>query len=71
MNNNYKTDLIKSLNKLTNTEFIDNYKSRTLKHFSNVEESKKELTTEDVLEINKKNETKSLNKKKKKIKNNK
>ena len=63
MNNNYKTDLIKSLNKLTNTEYIDNSKSRTLKHYSKVEDSKKELSTKDVLEVNNKNETKSLNKK--------
>jgi hypothetical protein len=70
MNNNYRNDLVKSLNKLTNTEYIDNSKSRTLKHFSKVEESKKELTTKDVLEVNK-NESKSLNKNKKKIKNNK
>ena len=67
MNNNYKTDLVKSLNKLTNTEYIDNSKSRTLKHFSKVEESKKELTTKDVLEVK---QTKSLDKKNKKIKNN-
>ena len=67
MNNNYKTDLVKSLNKLTNTEYIDNSKSRTLKHFSKVEESKKELTTKDVLDIK---QTKSLDKKNKKIKNN-
>ena len=67
MNNNYKTDLVKSLNKLTNTEYIDNSKSRTLKHFSKVEESKKELTTKDVLEVK---QTKSLDKKNKKMKNN-
>lgn len=65
MNNNYKTDLIKSLNNLTNTEYIDISKSRTLKHFSKVEESKKELSTKDVLEVSK-NESKSLNKKTKK-----
>ncbi len=70
MNNNYKTDLVKSLNKLTNTEYIDNSKSRTLKHFSKIEESKKELTTKDVLDIGNINERKSLNKNKKKIKNN-
>jgi hypothetical protein len=67
MNNNYKTDLVKSLNKLTNTEYIDNSKSRTLKHFSKVEESKKELTTKDVLDVK---QTKSLDKKNKKMKNN-
>jgi hypothetical protein len=65
MNNNYKTDLIKSLNNLTNTEYIDNSRSRTLKHYSKIEESKKELSTKDVLEVSK-NESKSLNKKTKK-----
>ena len=58
MNNNYRNDLVKSLNKLTNTEYIDNSKSRTLQHFSKVEESKKELTTKDVLEIKNKKKLK-------------
>jgi|TARA_R100000081_G_scaffold90524_2_gene65913 hypothetical protein len=67
MNNKNKTNLEKSLNSLTNKEYIDNSKSRTLKHFAKVEESKKELTTKDVLEI-KSYDKKSLNKNKKKNK---